>query len=211
MLFSADVMGYAEAAIEKKLGGGVAIFTNGAEGDVSPAEKGFAGAQKLGTLLAETVQGLWQNTATKETVQIHGTYSDLVAPDPLLNGCLAVPGTSKSLCEMIPGLQLALPFQGWMQKILPFSAIRFDDVVFAAVPGEPTTDVGLAIKQAGQDLGYRYTFVVGLANDYMGYVTTEAEYQRGEYEAQATLYGPKTGDYVVDSVVKQLVAVKHTP
>jgi len=98
-----------------------------------------------------------------------------------------------------------------MQKLLPFSSLRLGDVALATVPGEPITEIGWEIKKAGAQAGHPLTFVVGLANDYMGYVATQAEYARAEYEGQYTLYGPGTGAFVVGAATKRLVAVKPAP
>lgn len=206
MLFSADLPGAAERELEKRLGGGVALFLNGAEGDVSPKEGGFAGADKLGAYLAESSQKLWASLATKPWVELAGSFADVTMPKASYKGCLPLFGDGKTLCDYIPGL--SLPVDTWMQKVLPFGALRLDDVVLATVPGEPTTTLGLAIKQGGAARGFRKTYVVGLANDHMGYATTPDEYATDEYEAQSTLYGPTTGTIVVSSALKQLDAVR---
>jgi hypothetical protein len=207
MLFSADVMGFAERALEKLLGGGVALFLNGAEGDVAPTKGGFAGAATLGDYLAESTHKLWGALATKPWLEIAGSFDDVPMPKATYRGCLPLFGAGQTLCDFIPGL--TLPIDAWMQKVLPFAALRLGDVAFATVPGEPTTTLGLEIKAAGKARGFRRTYVVGLANDHMSYATTPEEYDKSdEYEAQSTLYGRNTGTIVVSSATKELDAVK---
>ena len=195
MLFSADLMGYAEGALEKQLGGGVAIFTNGAEGDVKPSSGGWTGAAKVGGYLAETAAKLWTSTKTKTWIEIAGAYGDVKFPKPTFNGCMPLFGTKTTICDLLPGVKI--PLDLFMSHYLPFGALRLDDVVFATIPGEAITDVGLAVKAAGKKKGFRLTFVVGLANDFMGYVVNEKEYGLGEYESQATMFGKNTGKLVV--------------
>jgi Neutral/alkaline non-lysosomal ceramidase, N-terminal len=208
MLYSADLMGYAENAIEKTLGGGVALFINGAEGDVAPDKSGFAGAALLGGYLAETTGKLWPKVSTKPWIAIEGSFSDVKMPAASYPGCVPLFGDSKTLCDYIPGL--SLPIGQWMQKVLPFAALRLDDVVLATVPGEPTTAIGQQIKAAGKAQGFRKSYVVGLANDHMGYITTPTEYTNKGYEAQSTLYGSQTGTIVVNAAKAAINAVTPT-
>lgn len=206
MLFSADLMGYAEQALETKLGGGVALFLNGAEGDVKPSQGGFSGAAAVGGILADAAAKLWPTMQTKPWIEIAGAFEDVTMPNATYPGCIPLLEGDKTLCDYLPSIQL--PIDLWMQKVLPFVALRLDDVVLATVPGEPTTDIGLAIKQAGSQKGFRLSFVVGLANDYGGYVTTKAEYIKAEYEGQSTLYGENTGTIVVTAASDQIDKVK---
>jgi hypothetical protein len=204
-LFSADLPGAAERDLEKRLGGGVALFLNGAEGDVAPKQGGFAGADTLGSYLGESSSKLWLTVATQPWIEIAGSLTDVTMPKASYKGCLPLFGDGKTLCDYVPGL--TLPVDTWMQKVLPFGALRLGDVVLATVPGEPTTTLGLQIKAAGLAKGFRKTYVVGLANDHMGYATTPEEYATSEYEAESTLYGPTTGTIVVSSASKQIDTV----
>jgi hypothetical protein len=63
-------------------------------------------------------------------------------------------------------------------------------------PGEATTALGLAWRERAQADGGGPVFLTGLTNGSMAYLTTEAEYRRGGYEAVATLYGPRTGHLI---------------
>ena len=63
-------------------------------------------------------------------------------------------------------------------------------------------------KAAGKKKGFRLTFVVGLANDYMGYIVTEKEYNLGEYESQATMFGKNTSTHVIQACDKHLKLVQ---
>ncbi|GIW73203.1 MAG: hypothetical protein KatS3mg102_2745 [Planctomycetota bacterium] len=208
LLFSADVMGYAERELEARLGGGVALFVNGAEGDVAPAAGGYSGAQAVGTLLAETAAALWPAIATSTSPELRTAYELVPMPAPSYNvGCLPIPGAGTDACNFLPGVVLPL-LPEWLPRQLPFQAWRLGEVAIATVPGEPITEIGLAIKQQGAALGFAHTFVAGLANDHMGYVTTLAEYVRADYEGRSTLYGPQTGQLVIDAAARQLAGVR---
>jgi hypothetical protein len=129
-------------------------------------------------------------------------------PPPTYNtgfGCFPLPGSASTLCDFVPGLPVQLPLSPtWVPATLPFQALRLGDTAFAAVPGEPTTELGLALKQLGPARGFARGFVLGLANDHGGYFTTQAEYASGSYEARATIYGPGTGAVVLASAAAAL-------
>jgi hypothetical protein len=133
-------------------------------------------------------------------------------PPPVLNvGCLPLPGTNDTICDAIPGFALTIPLDAisdWIPDALPFQAFRIDDTVFASVPGEPITEIGWEIKARAKQKGFQHAFIVGLANEYGGYMTTLAEYMRGEYEGKSTIYGPSTGQLVVDAADAMVDLVK---
>ncbi|RMG17061.1 MAG: hypothetical protein D6731_04805 [Planctomycetota bacterium] len=72
-----------------------------------------------------------------------------------------------------------------------------EEVALLTVPGEPTHDVGLEIKERARRAGARRAFVVGLALDHIGYVASRREYRRGGYEAWSTLFGEGTAGQVL--------------
>jgi hypothetical protein len=77
---------------------------------------------------------------------------------------------------------------------------------FATVPGEPTTAVGddivrrLGFKLAGSEtaLDPGRVFLTGLANGYLGYLTTPAEYAAQHYEGGSTFWGPLAGLFTAE-------------
>ena len=220
MRFSADCMGAMERVVEAGQPGAVAIFTNGAEGDVAPLHRGDAGVAKEGKIIGDAVLSLWNQVSTKGWVELRGAFLDVKMPPPTYNACalcMPLPDTAatdmgmpakSTVCDLIPGLPLTLPLNPtWLSTTLPFQAIRIDDTVFVAIPGEPITEIGWDIKTRAKAKGFVRGFVLALANDHAGYFTTKAEYDRCKYEGQATLYGPTTGQVVVtsaDSVMNQV-------
>jgi len=196
MLYSADCMGAAERAIETGLNGGVAIFVNGAEGDVSPR-----GGLQAGQTLANAFLSAWPTVPVKPWVEIRGAKTVVQMPSPVVQtGCLPVPGSQRTLCDVLPGVTLSVGIdKDWVPKSAPFQALRIDDTVLATLPGEAITEIGWDVKRRAVAKGFARAFVVGLANEHLSYITTQQEYMRGEYEGTATIYGPLTGDLVVGS------------
>ena len=85
-----------------------------------------------------------------------------------------------------------------LPEVAQLSVIRLGDLLLGVVPAEVTTRAGAQIERAMADsarvsgLTPRAATIVGLANGYMQYVTTDAEYGEQAYEGGSTLYGPNT-------------------
>jgi hypothetical protein len=59
------------------------------------------------------------------------------------------------------------------------------------------------------ETGYRLPLMVGMAGDYIGYVVTSREHQRGDHYRKAlTAFGPHTADYVNTRLVAMAAALK---
>ena len=81
---------------------------------------------------------------------------------------------------------------------LPVSILRLGPVSIGAIPVEMTTAMGRRLRDSLQRLEAPRTFVlVGLANEYLSYVTTPEEYDAQEYEGASTIFGPRTGPAIV--------------
>lgn len=61
----------------------------------------------------------------------------------------------------------------------PVQALRIGDLGICALPGEPFCQTGLDIKAKSP---FKPTFLVGMANDYAGYLPTEEQHALGGYE-----------------------------
>jgi hypothetical protein len=75
---------------------------------------------------------------------------------------------------------------------LEFMSIGFGDrLAIASLPGEPFTEIGMAIKRSSP---FRHTFVASLANDRAGYVPLEPCFSRGGYEILPVVGGGLSED-----------------
>ena len=61
----------------------------------------------------------------------------------------------------------------------PVQALRIGDLGICALPGEPFCQTGLDLKAKSP---FKPTFLVGMANDYAGYLPTEDQHALGGYE-----------------------------
>jgi neutral ceramidase len=61
----------------------------------------------------------------------------------------------------------------------PVQAFRIGELAIVALPGEPFCQIGLSIKGKSP---FKQTMLVGMANDYAGYLPTEEQHALGGYE-----------------------------
>ncbi|MCI0434580.1 MAG: neutral/alkaline non-lysosomal ceramidase N-terminal domain-containing protein [Gemmatimonadetes bacterium] len=97
----------------------------------------------------------------------------------------------------IPGLlERAVVGEHPFEEAAQFTVLRIGDALLATVPFEATTTTGSVIRDSLRAVASRHpippsrTAVLGLANGYLNYVTTAAEYAQQHYEGASTLYGP---------------------
>ncbi|MFB3826502.1 MAG: hypothetical protein ACE15B_07015 [Bryobacteraceae bacterium] len=79
--------------------------------------------------------------------------------------------------------------------------IAVGPVAFVAVPGELFVELGQSIKKASP---FRYTFIVELANDSIGYIPTRQAYAEGSYEPASTPLAPGAGEKIVETAADLL-------
>lgn len=100
--------------------------------------------------------------------------------------------------EIVPGPSLTkiLTPPRKFPKALPLRYVRIGNFVMATVPGEFSTMAGrrLVERLKGQGRPNDEVVIVGLANEYTGYVTTAEEYAAQDYMAASTLWGPGEAD-----------------
>jgi hypothetical protein len=83
-------------------------------------------------------------------------------------------------------------------------ALRIGDIAFVGVPGEFFTVLGMEIKRRSP---FRYTYVAGVANDYIGYIPDARAFELGGYQVWTgfhSLVAKGTGEAIVDATVEML-------
>jgi len=81
---------------------------------------------------------------------------------------------------------------------IELQGFRVGDAAFIAVPGEVFVEIGLTIKRRVS----QRTFVVGIANGYIGYVPTREAYATGGYEVVSSKCQPAAADVLIDNVAQ---------
>ncbi len=179
--FSADFVGYARDELRRRLGEStVAVFTNGAQGDVSPRPPGgdsmFERCQAMGQQLASIAAEIWERTATTATVDIatvHHGYELEVRP------------TSR-------GLTLPGPPRHSELNLIVLDRVH----AFVTIPGELSTIYDADIRRFGGWLGFEHTTILGLTNDAHGYIITPESWRHRTYESTVSFGGELYGDTI---------------
>lgn len=208
-LYSADVMGSAAQKIEAA-GGGVALFLNGAEGDIRPV----GDWDGTGRIVADAVLAARQAATTSAAGVVHSQHEvvDLGQPyiewTPARNGgVLGNAGWMQALSALGFKLHIDLP-RGWVEREFRFQAVHLGGSVIASLPGEPIHLLGLELKRDGRALGYEHVIPACLGNGYGSYFTTPAEYGYGGYEGLASFFGPDNGQKLLAPARRLMQAVR---
>lgn len=88
---------------------------------------------------------------------------------------------------------------------LALTGIQIGPVALLGIPGEPFTDIGVAIKEAP---GWDMILPCGLTNGYMGYFPMKSAYDEGGYEARTSRYKAGVAEKLIEEA-KALLADLH--
>jgi len=214
---SADFAG----GVEALLGADMAVFVNGAAGDVSTRftrrESSFAECARMGGIVADAVRGLLADRTFVEPMPlkgIHGTITLAARPvespeeaekrlEELTRRWKAAEAEGadaaavRTLKSYAEGAGLNLQFSRTMGELrrlhLPVTAFRFCNLDFVSVPGE------LFSALQPEDVS-----VIGYANGYYRYLGGEAAYEAGYYEALAAIIARGEGEKLVKEMLQLL-------
>jgi neutral ceramidase len=177
---SADWPGAASRAIASVLGG-EALFLQGCAGDITPWKRGEAANATLAGGLATKAQLAMRQSAAMTTT-------------PLLSGRAVVD---------LPLTPAGKDRTGLDVLETEIQVITCGPLAFVALPGEPLTDVGTAIREKSP---FPQTLVLGYSNgDGIHYVGMPGEKARGGYEMGAAGAGTDAaGGLIVDTALRVL-------
>jgi len=208
---SGDWPGAMERALEEALPGTVALYCQGATGDVSPVKDGPGGnyerAEAYGREVAEKLLPA-ANTPVNPQVELR--YATLKQALPPL--CFS-PAFIESTAEEYPMdvtqgaavLSLLLPTEA------AFTVACLGEVLLASFPGEAVTTLGLQFKETARERGYALPIPVGYANNYAGYLVSPEDYDRGGYEAGTSFYGREVGPEMLKRALAAVDALGSRP
>jgi neutral ceramidase len=81
---------------------------------------------------------------------------------------------------------------------IELQGIRLGDAVFIAVPAEVFVEIGLQLKKSAP----HKTYIVGIANGYIGYLPTNESYEKGGYEVVSARCAPEAHELLIDKVIE---------
>jgi hypothetical protein len=216
-VLSPSFYGKASQKIEKELGG-TAIFFIGAYGstnvfdDCPNTERIFRVEQGIRKAYAKTeIRDLHRLVSVKKEFEIkYRTYNEAEQQKSVSDYCnrwlrecsFWHPVPAEFIQEFKNKRDHVAPLQGtakntWIQVILA------GDIAFVGVPGGLFAELGNEIKRLSP---FRYTYVVGLANDYMGYFPDNEAFDLGGYQtwANAAITERGTGEAIVNETLRIL-------
>lgn len=207
------------ADIEKLLGGDMAVFLNGAAGDISTRytrrEATFRECHRMARIAAEQIRNLLEGTSYENPHplrSIHGTVTlqprQVEAPEIVEEQLKAHtarwekavaegadPMTVRILKSYVEGAGVNLEFARTMGGIrrlqLPVTVFRFGGVSFATIPGELFS----ALKPQQIE-------IISYANGYFRYLSGVEAYDAGYYEAMAAIVARGEGEKLMEEVLK---------
>lgn len=193
MQISAEWPGVLQRELESDhdLGCYLTMYSNGAEGDQSPITisdpDAFKRMEDFGKRLASEAKALAETIKTEAAAEIG---SNLIEPE--LPEIVFSEGAQKGPNKMMAQAALdALPRKAAIQ------VIRIGDTALVGLPGEPICEVGIETRRQVEAAGAKQAIIIGLTNDYIGYILNEKEYKHGGYEVDSrSYYGPGLGDFI---------------
>ncbi len=237
MEISADYPGYAMKFVEQAFPGTQAMYSNGAEGDISTRwsrrEQTFKEAERIGRIFASEIVKTAAQIETKEEVTIKAISKEIELPLKKLPNLeeakkiveektkelnkLKQEGASHGAYRRAYTTYLGSTFQleyvkaGALKsmggKIKTFiQAFSVNDTGIVSIPGEMFTNLQLKIKKSSP---FDKTFVIGLANDYIGYILDSEIYDKNIYESWTTILARNAGDQLTDESLKLLASLNE--
>lgn len=213
LLVSADFAG----GIEALLGADLAVFVNGAAGDISTRftrrESSFAECERLGKLAADAILALLRVQPFTEPALLRGRHVTVTLParqvetveqaqkkleETTLRWQQAVEagadaGTVRILKSYVEGAGVSLDFARSLGNTkefhVPVTVFRFAGISFATIPGEFYS----TLLPTG-------TAAICYANGYYRYIADCSAYDAGHYEALAAIVARGAGEHLQEAI-----------
>lgn len=205
-ILSPDCIGPLCARIEE-LGGGVAVFVNGAQGGMVTADNRDLESP------TDPVRGYWKDVGTWEECErightmadealriVAGAEDDASPAVAMRSREVRFPVESDDLWGVVTMSPLGYAHDAATRTITSrLAVIDVGQARILTIPGEALPNIGAYLKRkTGDD-----TFLFGLTNDAFGYILTEVDFlafPRYQYVSRVSL-GERTGTILVDNLL----------
>jgi len=190
---SGDYPAFASAMIEKEMGG-VALFTNGAQGSVDvPAfrERDWEGVERRGTWLAREVLRVAKGIRPADDRlavrrQTFCVGSRQFEPEYVAYCRKVMAESTGEKVNIRDGVNEEIYAERCLAHVdsevkgfdTEMTAFALGDAAFVSIAGELFTEIGLRIKRASP---FPLTYIIDVANAALGYIPTERAFREGGY------------------------------
>jgi neutral ceramidase len=209
-LLSSDYPGYAARLLEEQLGG-VALFVNGAQGSVDIdglRHRDWVGVERAGSALARAVAGARTGAVTMATPTVLSESIRYTVPARRISEVewawaqevlAQTGGKVEAHADGIGDDYLAVLYQelrSAQDHDIPVeqTGLVVGECALLTFPGELYTEIGMAIKQCSP---FRYTWLLGLANGYVGYIPTARAIGEGGYAEDTRRVDSPAGEMIM--------------
>ncbi len=221
--YSADFPGYVCRSVEARTSrSAVAMFLNGAAGNINPAGFPYAVGRDV-SALAKQARSMREYRSIRSFLAARRLGHE-IAEVAISARSQARPGTqivgpafqTELTLPIKPDADLTTYFEhtslhpagqsklrGRVAIDTSVGAIRVGDRALAWLPGEPFVEIGLEIKRIARGLGFE-AVVAGYANDYRGYLLREPDYLQTRYEQIATPLAEASAPLLWNALVSNL-------
>lgn len=197
----ADLPGALERAFETAFANASApfhaLFLNGAEGDIEP-KSGPADFEAAATAFAQTAFQLWSSgpPPLDPSAGFDIAHTDVPLGRPFYYLYPNLPTWLKwiPLAGRLGG-DVAL----WFGDHARITSIGFAGMRFVTFPGEPTADIGLALRQHLMSQGIDRVWILSLTDDHLGYFTSHEDWCFEHTAVKSSIYGPDAGGKLIDA------------
>lgn len=211
-LVSGDWAGYAEAGIETRFPGAVALFVQGCGADANPLPRRSEELAKLyGKVIAEAVAEVVGGKAAKVDGPIQAAYQEVSLPlekPPSREEFERRTTTGSEMERRHARMMLELMAKGSLPAAHMWQAQAWrigKSFTFLALGGEVVADYALRFKR---EYGFRNLWVAGYSNDVFAYIPSHRVWQEGGYEGGGAMipYGlPARFESSVEDLVVEAV------
>ncbi len=209
MMFSGGWPGHLQRQMEALIGQGVTVmYYNGAQGDQSPVARRDSGksnwekAERYGRALGIVAWRQWRKTEVAPSAMLDYDLKRVMLPERCWHpDFMETGGSEYGLSEDLMKTMLNV----FMAPASGVSFLRLGDLLIIGIPGEMAARLGADLKaQVGKQTGLKYPVIGGLANEWISYILSAEEYEKGGYESSVSFYGPKLAKTLTDTAVKGL-------
>lgn len=230
-LYSADFPGFVRRTIEGGMPGVKCVYFNGPQGDTNHINfmdphhctrdnfHSYEHSRHMGLTIAGEAMKLFVYAKPVDGDRVDYIQHDISVPSNRASAD-AIPLAQQYVTWHETGKSREIPYHGMEYTTvvaeayrilslkdgpdsftLHLNAVRFGNIAFSGIPGEPFTDIGRGIKEGSP---FAYTLVCCCANGCEAYFPMQSAFDEGGYEARSSSFCAGIGETLIDESLNAL-------